>query len=86
MPLLILVFLLADLLSVAYPIIAYYLWREWDEYNGTVEDDYADRCLYGAIALLLFILFEKFLVKMLLSKRSPGEDESACSKARNRIR
>jgi pimeloyl-ACP methyl ester carboxylesterase len=75
MPLLILVFLLADLLSVAYPFIAYYLWREWDEYNGTASDDYADRCLYGAIALLLFILLGKFLIKMLLSKRRPGEDE-----------
>jgi len=75
MPLLLLAFLIADLLSIAYPFIAYYLWREWDEFNGTAADDYADRCLYGAIALALFILLGKFLIKALLSKRRPGEDE-----------
>jgi pimeloyl-ACP methyl ester carboxylesterase len=75
MPLLLLAFFIADLLSIAYPFIAFYLWREWDEYNGTAADDYADRCLYGAIAILLFILLGKFLIKALLSKRRKGEDE-----------
>ncbi|HYH16330.1 MAG TPA: alpha/beta hydrolase [Flavisolibacter sp.] len=75
MPLLVLAYFIVDLLSVAYPFIVYYLWREWDEFNGTAADDYADRCLYGAIALTLFILLGKFLIKALLSKRRPGEDE-----------
>jgi pimeloyl-ACP methyl ester carboxylesterase len=75
MPLLILAFLIADLLSVAYPFVAYYLYREWDTYHDTVNDDYAQRCLYGAIALLLFILLGKFLIKALLSKSRKGEDE-----------
>ncbi|HEX8314442.1 MAG TPA: alpha/beta hydrolase [Flavisolibacter sp.] len=75
MPLLILAFFIADLLSIAYPFIAYHLWREWDTYNNTIDDAYADRCLYGAIAILLFILLGKFLVKMLLSKSRKGEDE-----------
>jgi pimeloyl-ACP methyl ester carboxylesterase len=63
MPLLLLLFLIAD------------LYRQWDQYNGTVHDDYADRCLYGAIALLLLIVLGRFLMKMLLSKRRKGEDE-----------
>src|ERR1700712_105616 len=75
MPLLIIAFFIADLLSFAYPFIAYYLYREWDKYRDTVNDDYAQRCLYGAIALLLFILLGKFLIKLLLSKSRKGEDE-----------
>ncbi|HEX2533546.1 MAG TPA: alpha/beta fold hydrolase, partial [Chitinophagaceae bacterium] len=75
MPLLLLVLLLADVLSIAFPFIAYYLWREWDRYRDTVNDDYAERCLYGMIALLLFMLLGRFLVKALVSKRRKGEDE-----------
>src|SRR4051812_21892558 len=75
MPLLILAFLIADLLSIAYPFIAYYLYQEWDKYRDTIDEDYAQRCLYGAIALLLFILLGKFLIKALLSKKTKGEDE-----------
>lgn len=75
MPLLLLGFFIADLLSFAYPVIAYFLWREWDRYHNTLYDDYAHRCLYGAIALLLFILLGKFLIKALMSKKRKGEDE-----------
>ncbi|WP_170971084.1 alpha/beta fold hydrolase [Ilyomonas limi] len=75
MPLLFLAFFIADLLSLAYPFIAYYLYREWDKYQDTVNDDYAQRCLYGAIVLLLFIVLGKFLIKVLLSKNRKGEDE-----------
>jgi pimeloyl-ACP methyl ester carboxylesterase len=75
MPILILAFLVADLFSFAYPFIAYYLFREWNRYHDTVNDEYAQRCLYGAIALLLFILVGKFLIKALLSKRRKGEEE-----------
>ncbi|WP_205513987.1 alpha/beta fold hydrolase [Longitalea arenae] len=75
MPLLLLMFFLVDILSIAYPFIAYYLWREWDKFNDTVSDDYAERCLYGAIAVALFILLGRFIVKLLISKRRSGEEE-----------
>ena len=75
MPLLILAFFIADILSLAYPFIAYYLYREWNLYRDTINSDYAQRCLYGAIALLLVILLGKFLIKALLGKTRKGEDE-----------
>ncbi|RAJ93194.1 pimeloyl-ACP methyl ester carboxylesterase [Larkinella arboricola] len=75
MPLLILAYLIADLLSIAYPIIAYYLWREWYLFDDTPSDAYAQRCLYGAIALLAFILLGRFLIKALLSTNRPQEPE-----------
>ncbi|HYF32941.1 MAG TPA: alpha/beta hydrolase [Chitinophagaceae bacterium] len=75
MPVLIIAFLIADLLTIAYPFIAYYLYREWDKYRDTLNDDYANRCLYGVIALLLLIVLGKTLVKSLLSKRRKGEDQ-----------
>lgn len=75
MPLLIIAFIIADLFSIAYPFVAYYLYKEWDRYRNTFNDDYAQRCLYGVIALLLFILLGRFLIKSLLSKKRKGEDE-----------
>lgn len=75
MPLILIAFFVTDLLSIAYPFVAYYLYNEWDKYRNTIDNDYAQRCLYGAIALLVFILLGKFLVKALLSKRRKGEDE-----------
>jgi pimeloyl-ACP methyl ester carboxylesterase len=75
MPLLILALLIGDLLSVAYPFIAYCLYREWDKYHDTINNDYAQRCLYGAFALLLLMAFGRFLIKALLSKSRKGEDE-----------
>lgn len=66
MPLLLLAFFIADLLALAYPFVAYYLYREWDKYHDTVNNDYAQRCLYGVIALLLFIVLGRFLIKALL--------------------
>ena len=81
MILLLLAFLVADLLSIAYPFIAYYLFREWQRYNDTVNNAYADRCLYGMIALLVLILLGRFLLKALLSKRRSGEEEPHLFKA-----
>jgi hypothetical protein len=49
-----------------------------------VIDDYADRCLYGMIALLLVIFLGRFLSKALLSKRRKGEDEPHMPDARKR--
>jgi pimeloyl-ACP methyl ester carboxylesterase len=82
MPVLILAFVIAAILSFAYPFVAWYLYRQWEQYRGTVEDDYAQRCLYGAIAGLLFILLGRFLIKALLSKRRKGEDEPQMFKAK----
>jgi len=75
MPLILIALLLADLLSIAYPFIAYYLWREWDRFRETPSDDYAQRCLYGAIALLALIALGKFLIQRLLSKSRPNEPD-----------
>jgi pimeloyl-ACP methyl ester carboxylesterase len=73
---LVLALLFAIIASIAYPILAYYLWREWWAFNDTAAaDNYADRCLYGAIALTLMMLFGRFLIKALLSKHRPGEEE-----------
>jgi pimeloyl-ACP methyl ester carboxylesterase len=84
MPLLILAVLLLALLAFAYPLVAYYLYREWDHYRNTVADDYAQRCLYGAIALLLLILLGRFLIKALLSKTRRGEDNPTMSEPAKR--
>lgn len=75
MPLLIVALLIVGVLSIGYPFIAYYLYHEWDKYHNTINDDYAQRCLYGSLALLLFMLLGRFLIKALLSKRRKGEDE-----------
>lgn len=76
MPVFLVLFLIVDLLSFAYPFVAYYLYRQWDKYHDTFNNhDYAQRCLYGAIALLVFMLLGKFIIKALLSKSRKGEDE-----------
>lgn len=81
MPAVILTLLLADLLSIGFPFITYYLYREWHKYTGTSADAYADRCLYGAIALLLLIVLGRLLAKTLLSKRRQGDEEPHLFKA-----
>src|SRR5689334_6259561 len=77
MPILILVFLLIDFLSIGFLFIDYKLWHNWLEYRNTAADDYAQRCLYGAIALLAYCAFGKQLIILLLSKRRKNEDEPA---------
>jgi len=84
MILLLLAFFIVDLLSIACPFVAYYLWREWDRYNNTIHDDYADRCLYGAIAMLIFILFGRIVIRFLLSKSRKAEDEPHFFEGNNR--
>jgi len=76
MPLLILAFFITDLLSLVFLGLDIYLWREWYNYRDTFEDEYARRCLYGAIALWVYILIGgRPLIRMLLSKSRKGEDE-----------
>lgn len=75
MPIFLLAFLLADILSITYPVIAYYLYKEWDRYHTTIDEGYAQRCLYSAIAIAVLILLGRFLIIALLSKSRKGEDE-----------
>src|SRR4051812_20307880 len=75
MPLLLLVMFLVDLLSVAIFFIDYHLWREWYYYRDTLNDDYAQRCLIGAVALLCYSFMGKFPLTLLISKRRKNEDE-----------
>lgn len=75
MPLYILAFFFTDLLSLAFPFVAYYLYREWYKYHNTLNNAYAQRCMYGVIALLAVMLLGKFLIRILLSKGRKGEDE-----------
>ncbi|WP_461136939.1 hypothetical protein [Spirosoma lituiforme] len=75
MPILLVAFLLVDILSIGYLFLGYYLWHEWHVYRFAVQDEYAQRCLYGASALGLFTLLGRFLVGRLLSKSRPGEDQ-----------
>jgi pimeloyl-ACP methyl ester carboxylesterase len=75
MPLLLLIIFLVDLVSVAFLFIDYHLWREWYHYRHTLNDDYAQRCLIGAIALLTYSLMGKFPLSLLVSKRRKNEDE-----------
>jgi hypothetical protein len=75
MPLLLLVFLLADVLSIGYLFVGYYLWHEWYTYHNTVHDAYAQRCLYGVLALGLLVGLGKFLVGHLVSQNRPTEDQ-----------
>lgn len=73
MPLLILALFLTDLISIAFIGLDIYLWREWYEYRNTLDDEYARRCLYGAIALLTVLLLGKSLLPRLLGKSRSGE-------------
>src|SRR4051812_46628146 len=75
MPLLLLVMFLVDLLSVAILFIDYHLWREWYHYRDTLNDDYAQRCLIGAIALLGYSFLGKFPLVLFVSKRRKNENE-----------
>lgn len=76
MPLVLLAFLVADILSIFLFGLDIYLWREWYFNKDTLDDEYARRCLIGAIALLLYMLAGgRSIIKLLLSKRRKSEDE-----------
>lgn len=76
--------LLANLLTIALPFVAIYLWKEWNNHIGTVSDAYANRCLYGAIAVTLFILLGRYIIAPLLSKKRKGEDEPEMCETKRR--
>ena len=78
MPFIFLVGLLANLCSILFIWLDIYLFRQWYLHQGlstAYEQDYAQRCLIGAIIILIYLLFGKFLVRLLLSKSRKGEDE-----------
>ncbi|HVG40994.1 MAG TPA: alpha/beta hydrolase [Chitinophagaceae bacterium] len=75
MILLVAILFLIDFLSLGFLFLAYYMWKQWYLYDNTTANAYADRCLYGFIALMLFVFLGKFLIRLLISKRRNGEDE-----------
>ncbi|HEY0110586.1 MAG TPA: alpha/beta hydrolase [Fibrella sp.] len=75
MPLLLLAILLADLISIGFLFLGYHFWHEWQTNRDTVYDAYAQRCLYGVLAIGLYMLLGRFLLAPLLSKSRPGEDQ-----------
>jgi pimeloyl-ACP methyl ester carboxylesterase len=67
MPLILFAYFLADLFSIAFLFVGYYLYKQWDHYE-TRNNDISHRYLYGLIALSVLILFGKYLIRILLSK------------------
>jgi len=73
MPLLILFLFLTDLFTIVFIGLDIYLWREWYEYRDTIYDEYAQRCLYGAIAMLAVLFVGKSFLPRMLGKSRTGE-------------
>lgn len=74
MPVLLLFLMLTELLTVAFIVFDIHLIREWYNWKGTLDHEYARRCLYGAIALTTYSFFGKFLISRILSKFRKNED------------
>jgi pimeloyl-ACP methyl ester carboxylesterase len=75
MPVLLLFLFLTELLTVAIIVLDIHLVREWYIWKNTFDDEYARRCLYGAIALTAYSFFGKFPISWILSKFRKNEDE-----------
>lgn len=75
MPILIIVIYLVSLFTVAFVAADVYLFREWYLYKDTVNDDYAVRCLSGAIALLLFSFSGRKVIAWLFSAARRKDDD-----------
>ncbi|WP_207425818.1 alpha/beta fold hydrolase [Pedobacter sp. SYSU D00535] len=83
MPLLLLGLLAADLLSLVFLGVDIFLWREWYLNRDTLDDEYARKCLIGAVALLIYIfLGGKSIIKALFSKKRQNEDDPRPEKSR----
>ncbi|KAA6439349.1 alpha/beta hydrolase [Dyadobacter flavalbus] len=81
MPLIVLALLLANLATIAFFGLEVYLWREWYLHKDIlVDQDYARNCLIGAVAMLLYLLMGKSVIRMLLGKKRQGEDEPEASR------
>lgn len=75
MPVLILFLLFTELFTIAIIVFDIHLIRDWYHWKDTVDDEYARRCLYGAIAATAYLLLGKFPVSWILSKSRKNEDE-----------
>ncbi|GGB81904.1 alpha/beta fold hydrolase [Dyadobacter sediminis] len=81
MPLILLALLLANLATIAFFGLEIYLWREWYLHKDILADhDYARNCLIGAIAMLLYLLLGRSIIRMLLGKKRTGEDEPVANR------
>jgi len=86
MPLVILVFFITELLTLFFIGLEIYLWRQWYLYKDVIgnhydignhyyDHNYAQRCLIGAVALLVYLLIGKSIIRIFLGKNRPGEDQ-----------
>jgi pimeloyl-ACP methyl ester carboxylesterase len=78
MPILLLAFFLTNLFTIAFVGLEIYLWRQWYLYKDLLTEqdhDYAQRCMIGAVILLVYLLIGKSIIRPLLSKSRKNEDE-----------
>lgn len=78
MPLLVLAYFLTNVFTIAFIWVDVYLWRQWYFHKDLLTEqdhDYAQRCLIGAIIILVYLLIGKSIVRLFLSKSRKGEDE-----------
>ncbi|MCF0052448.1 alpha/beta hydrolase [Dyadobacter sp. LJ53] len=87
MPILLLALLLTNLSTLAFLGLEIYLGRQWYIHKDIIGDhDYAQRCLIGAIALLIFMIFGKGLIRLLLSKSSKGIEEPKAERLKDQMK
>ena len=78
MPILIFGYLLLNFLTIASLWLEVYLLRQWYLYKDLIDvadQDYAKRCLIGALLLLIYFLFGRFIIRSIISKRRKNENE-----------
>lgn len=75
MPLVLIALFLILLSTAGFVAADIYLFREWYLYRDTINDDYASRCLIGAIALLLFNIGGRKPIAWLVSSRKRKDDD-----------
>ncbi|MDB5193056.1 MAG: alpha/beta hydrolase [Segetibacter sp.] len=75
MPVILLILLLTEFLTIAFIVLDVHLIREWYLWKDTYDEEYARRCLYVAIACTAYIFLGKFPTSWLVSKFRKNEDE-----------
>ena len=83
MPILLLLFILPEIITICLLILDIHLYRQWYIWKDTLDHDYAVRSLYGAIALTAYFLIGKSPIKYLVSKHRKDEDEPKIERAEN---
>jgi pimeloyl-ACP methyl ester carboxylesterase len=77
MPLIILAALFANIFTIAFIWLEIFLLRQWylhKDLSDFPNQDYAHRCLIGAILVLVYLLLGKFIVRLFFSKSRKQED------------